>query len=99
MEGLLLCGLEGCSHQQQLSGEFLGGFRACEETPKVEETVICSKTDVDAIWQVLVCLTQHETEEDREQGGCQDARWGSCPTVTGFVPPDLAGLHGAGRGW
>ena len=34
--------------KQQLSDEFLDGFLACEETPKVEETAVCSKTDVDA---------------------------------------------------
>ena len=34
--------------KEQLSDEFLGGFRACEETPKVEETTVCSETDVDA---------------------------------------------------
>ena len=28
--------------KQQLSDEFLDGFRACEETPKVEETAVCS---------------------------------------------------------
>ena len=32
--------------KQQLSEEFLDGFRACEETPKVEETTLCSETDV-----------------------------------------------------
>ena len=37
--------------KQQLSDEFLSGFRACEETPKVEETAVCSETDVDAVWQ------------------------------------------------
>ena len=42
--------------KQQLSDEFLDGFRAYEETPKAEETVVCSETDVDAIWQVLFCL-------------------------------------------
>ena len=57
----------------QLSDEFLGGFRACEETPKVEETVVCSETDVDAVWQVLFCLTQHDAEEDGEQCGGQNA--------------------------
>ena len=39
--------------KQQLSDEFLDGFRACEETPKVGVTAVCSETDVDAIWQVL----------------------------------------------
>ena len=39
--------------KQQLSDEVLDGFRACEETPKVEETAFCSETDVDAVWQVL----------------------------------------------
>ena len=59
--------------KQQLSDEFLDGFRACEETPKVEETAVCSETDVDAVWQVLFCLTEHDAEEDGEQCGGQDA--------------------------
>ena len=59
--------------KQQLSDEFLEGFRACEKTPKVEETAVCSETDVDAIWQVLRCLMEHDDEEDGEQGGGQDA--------------------------
>ena len=46
------------------------GFRACEETPKVGGTAVCSETDVDAVWQVLVCLTEHNAEEDGEQ--CED---------------------------
>ena len=50
--------------KQQLSDEFLDGFRACEETPKVAETAVCSETDVDAVWQVLFCLTEHDAEED-----------------------------------
>ena len=53
--------------KQQLSDEFLDGFRACEETPEVEQTAFCSKTDVDAVWEVLFCLTKHDTEEDGEQ--------------------------------
>ena len=48
-------------------------FRACEETPKVEETAVCSETDVDAVWQVLFCLTEHDAEEDGEQRGGQNA--------------------------
>ena len=59
--------------KQQLSDEFLNGFRACEETPKVEETAVCSETDVDAVLQVLFCLTEHDAEEDGEQCGGQDA--------------------------
>ena len=51
----------------------LDGFRACEETPKVEETAVCLKTDVDAVWQVLFCLTEHDAEEDGEQCGGQNA--------------------------
>ena len=35
--------------KQQLSNEFLIGFRACEETPKVEQTKVCSETDVNAV--------------------------------------------------
>ena len=38
--------------KQQLSDEFLDGFRACEET------------NVDAVWQVLFFLKEHDTEED-----------------------------------
>ena len=52
--------------KQQLSDEFLYGFRACEETPKVEEIAVCSETDVDAVWQVVFCLTEHDAEEDGE---------------------------------
>ena len=50
--------------KQQFSDEFLDGLRACEETPKVEENTVCSETDVDAVWQVLFCLTEHDAEED-----------------------------------
>ena len=52
--------------KQQLSDEFLDGFHACEETPKVEETAVSSETDVDAVWQVLFCLKEHDAEEDEE---------------------------------
>ena len=44
------------------------------ETPKVEETAVCSETDVDDVWQVLFCLTEHDGEEDGEQYGGQDER-------------------------
>ena len=44
------------------------GFRVFEETPKVEETAVCSETDVNAIWQVLFWLMEHDVEEDGEQG-------------------------------
>ena len=59
--------------KQQLSDEFLDGFRACEETPKVAETAVCSETDVDAVWQVLFCLTEHDAEENGKQCGAQNA--------------------------
>ena len=59
--------------KQHLSDEFLDGFRACEEMPKVEETAVCSETDVDAVWQVLFCPTEHDAEEDGEQCGGQNA--------------------------
>ena len=59
--------------KQQLSDEFLDGFRACGETLKVEETAICSETDVDGAWQVVFCLTEHDAEEDGEQCGGQNA--------------------------
>ena len=59
--------------KQQLSDEFLDGFHACEEMPKVEETAVCSETDVGAVWQVLFCLTEHDAEEDVEQCGGQNA--------------------------
>ena len=47
--------------------------RALEKTPKIKETAVCSETYVDAVWQVLICLTKHDAEEDGEQGGGQDA--------------------------
>ena len=59
--------------KQQLSDKFLNGFRACQETPKVEETAVCSETDVAADRQVLFCLTEHDAEEGGEQCGGQNA--------------------------
>ena len=59
--------------KQQLSDEFLGGIRACKEMLKVEEIAVCSETDVDAVWQVLFCPTEHDAEEDGEQCGGQNA--------------------------
>ena len=31
------------------------GFRACQETPKVEHAAVCSEKDVDVVWQILFC--------------------------------------------
>ena len=45
------------------------GFRVFEETPKVEETAVCSETNVHAVWAVLFCLMEHDAEEDGEQCG------------------------------
>ena len=59
--------------KQQLSVEFLDGFHACEETPKIEDTAVCSETDVGAVWQVVFCLTEYDAEEDGEQCGGQNA--------------------------
>ena len=58
--------------KQQLTDEFLDGFCACKAMPKIKEIAICSETDVDAIWQVLFCLTEHDAEEDGEQCGGQN---------------------------
>ena len=55
--------------KQQLTDEFLDGFHACEEMSKVEKTAVCLETDVEAVWQVLFCLTEHDAEEDGEQCG------------------------------
>ena len=66
--------------KQQLGNEFLDGFRACEETPMVEETAVCSETDVNAAWRVLFCLMEHDAEEDLEQCGGQNA---SLPDAVG----------------
>ena len=88
--------------KQQLSDEFLDGFRACEETPKVEETAVCSETDVDAVWQVLFCLTEHDAEEDGEQHGGQNASVLDAVgegKKTHCASPDLVDLHGSGEGW
>ena len=59
--------------KQQLSDEFLDGFHAFEETPNVEETAVCWETDVDAVWQVVFCLKEHNAEEDAERCGGQKA--------------------------
>ena len=68
LKGFLFVGEKSAAvSKQQLSDEFLDGFRACEEAPKVEETAVCSKTDVDVVWQDLFCLMEHDAEEDGEQ--------------------------------
>ena len=59
--------------KERLSDEFLNGLRACEETPKVEQTAVCSETEIDTVWQVLLCLTEHDAEKDGEQCGGQDS--------------------------
>ena len=59
--------------KQQLSDKFLDAFCACKETPKIEHTTVSSETNVDAVWQVLFCLTEHVAEEDGEQCGSQNA--------------------------
>ena len=58
--------------KQQLGDQFVDGFRACEETLKVEETAVCSETDVDAVWQILFCFTEYGAEKDGERCGGQD---------------------------
>ena len=58
--------------EQQLSDEFLNGFCAREEMPKVKETAVCSETDVDAVWQILFCLREHDAERDGKQCGGQN---------------------------
>ena len=55
--------------KQQLSDEFLDGFRACAETPKIEETTVCSETDLDTVLQALFCLTEHDTDAGEQCGG------------------------------
>ena len=60
-------------NKQQLSDEFFDGFHACEETPKVEKTAVCSETNVGTVWLVLFCLTEHDAEEDGKQCGGQNA--------------------------
>ena len=59
--------------RQQLSDEFLNGSHACEEMPKVEQTAVCSETDINAVWQIHLCLMEHDAEEDGEQCGGQNA--------------------------
>ena len=55
LSGFLQVGKKGAVvSKQQFSDKFLEGFRACEETPKVKQLAICSETDVDAVWQILL---------------------------------------------
>ena len=81
------------------------GFCACEEMPKVEETAVRLETDVDAVWQVLFCPTEHDAEEDGEQCGGQNTSLleavgdGAAAQQTHCASPDLADLHEAGSGW
>ena len=41
-------------NKQQLADEFPNGFRAWKKTLKVEHTTVCSETDVDDVWHVLL---------------------------------------------
>ena len=59
--------------KQQLSDGFLNGSCVREEMPNVQEIAVCSKMDVDAIWQVLFCLMKYDAEENGEQCGGQNA--------------------------
>ena len=85
--------------RQPLTDEFLDGFHACEEMLKIEHTAVCLEMDVDTIWQVLFCLTEHDVEEDGEQGWSQGAPcltlldMMKLPTVTCCGLPDLADLY------
>ena len=45
---------------------------AYKETPKVDETAFNSETDVNVVWQVFFCPTEHDAEEYGEQCGSQD---------------------------
>ena len=54
------------------SSVVLSGFRACEETAKVEMTAVSLKIDVDAVRQALFCLMKQDAEEDEEHCGGQD---------------------------
>ena len=74
--------------------------------PKVEETAVCWETDVDAVWQLLFCLTEHDAEEDGEQCGGQNA---SLLDAVGdgeaarqrliVLHLTFANFYGAGRFW
>ena len=47
-------------------------FLSARRRRRFEETAVCSETNVDAIWQAIFCLTEHDAEEAGEQGGDQD---------------------------
>ena len=71
--GFLRVGEKGAVvRKQHLSNEFLKGFGAWEETPKVQQTAVCWDMDVDAVWQVLFCPTEHDAEEAGKQCWGQD---------------------------
>ena len=58
--------------KRQLSDVFFNGFRACKETLEVEETAVCSDTDVDAVWQssfALRSIMLKKMENDVGGGG------------------------------
>ena len=73
---------------------------------QLSDEFVCSEMDVDAVWQVLFCLTEHDAEEDGEQFGGQDASLLDAvgdgeaarqrPIVLHLT---LLDLHGAGEGW
>ena len=50
--------------KHQFTDEFLNNDVCVCKMSKVEHTAVCLETDVDAIWQVLFCLTEYNAEED-----------------------------------
>ena len=42
--------VQSSANRSSVMSQFFNSFCACEETPRVEHTSVCSEMDVDAVW-------------------------------------------------
>ena len=47
-------------------------LRACQQTPEVEDAPVYLEADVDAIFDIVLCLSDHHAEENGEQSRRED---------------------------
>ena len=51
---------------QELERQLVINFRSCQQTPLVEDASVYSEADIDAISDVVLCLSDHDAEEKGE---------------------------------
>ena len=48
---------------QELEHQLVMNFRACQQTPKVEDASVYSEADIDAIFDVVLSLRDYHAEK------------------------------------